>query len=75
MGFIPLAMGKETPFWWCCSYIDKGQSKLQSFINPSSMSGFGGQSCFMLYCLVLCVNLTQAGVITDKGASLEEMPS
>jgi hypothetical protein len=24
--------------------------------------------------LVLCVNLTQAGVITEKGASLEEMP-
>jgi hypothetical protein len=23
--------------------------------------------------LVLCVNLTQAGVITEKGASLEEM--
>jgi len=28
-----------------------------------------------LYWLVLCVNLTQAGVITEKGASLEEMPS
>jgi hypothetical protein len=27
-----------------------------------------------LYWLVLCVNLTQAGVITDKGVSLEEMP-
>jgi hypothetical protein len=27
-----------------------------------------------LYCLVLCVNLTQAGVITEKGASLEEVP-
>jgi hypothetical protein len=26
------------------------------------------------YGLVLCVNLTQAGVITEKGASLEEMP-
>jgi len=25
------------------------------------------------YWLVLCVNLTQAGVITEKGASLEEM--
>ena len=24
--------------------------------------------------LVLCVKLTQAGVITEKGASLEEMP-
>jgi hypothetical protein len=27
-----------------------------------------------LYWLVLCVNLTQAGVITEKGAFLEEMP-
>jgi hypothetical protein len=26
-----------------------------------------------LYCLGLCVNLTQAGVITEKGASFEEM--
>jgi hypothetical protein len=24
--------------------------------------------------LVLCVNLTQAGVITEKGVSAEEMP-
>ena len=27
-----------------------------------------------LYWLVLCVNLTQAGVVIEKGASLEEMP-
>jgi hypothetical protein len=27
-----------------------------------------------VYWLVLCVNLTQAGVITEKGASGEEMP-
>jgi hypothetical protein len=27
-----------------------------------------------VFYLVLCVNLTQAGVITEKGASLEEMP-
>jgi hypothetical protein len=27
-----------------------------------------------VYWLGLCVNLTQAGVITEKGASLEEMP-
>jgi len=26
------------------------------------------------YWLVLCVNLTQAEVITEKGASVEEMP-
>jgi hypothetical protein len=28
----------------------------------------------VLYWLLFCVNLTQAGVITEKGASLEEMP-
>jgi hypothetical protein len=28
----------------------------------------------IMYRLALCVNLTQAGVITEKGASLEEMP-
>jgi hypothetical protein len=28
----------------------------------------------LVYWLVLCVNFTQAGVITKKGASLEEMP-
>jgi hypothetical protein len=29
----------------------------------------------MVYWLVLCVNLTQAGVITEKRDSVEEMPS
>ena len=28
-----------------------------------------------MYWLVLCVNLTQAGVITEKGSSLDEMQS
>jgi hypothetical protein len=27
-----------------------------------------------MYWLVLCVNLTQVGVITEKGASVEEVP-
>jgi hypothetical protein len=30
--------------------------------------------CHLLYWLVLLVNLTQAGVITEKEATLEEMP-
>jgi hypothetical protein len=30
--------------------------------------------CKGVYWLVLCVNLTQVEVITEKGASLEEMP-
>jgi hypothetical protein len=29
---------------------------------------------YTLYWLVLCVNLSQARVITEKGASLEERP-
>jgi hypothetical protein len=28
----------------------------------------------ILYWLILCVNLTQDGVITEKEASVEEMP-
>ena len=28
----------------------------------------------MVYWLVLCVNLTQAGVITEKGVSVGEVP-
>jgi hypothetical protein len=31
-------------------------------------------SSYLLYSLVLCVNLTQAGFITEKGVSVEEMP-
>jgi hypothetical protein len=30
-------------------------------------------SCLAPYWLVLCVNLTQAGVITEKGVSVGEM--
>jgi hypothetical protein len=32
------------------------------------------RSQWVLYWLVLGVNLTQTGVITEKGASLEKMP-
>jgi hypothetical protein len=41
---------------------------------------FGGRRLILfefgdcLYWLVLCVNLTQAGVITEKGASVGEVP-
>jgi hypothetical protein len=35
---------------------------------------FGAFLTMKLFWLVLYVNLTQAGVITEKGASLEEMP-
>jgi hypothetical protein len=36
--------------------------------------GAGGVGKSSLYWLVLCVKLTQAAVVTEKGASLEEMP-
>jgi hypothetical protein len=36
--------------------------------------GFLMRSCREVYWLDLCVNVTQAGVITEKGASLKEMP-
>jgi hypothetical protein len=46
--------------------------------NPIWVLGIELGSCAktanIAYWLVLCVNLTQAGVITEKGASLEEMP-
>jgi hypothetical protein len=32
------------------------------------------KECTHVYWLVLCVNLTQAGVIIGKGASVEKMP-
>lgn len=36
--WLPLAMGKETPHWWCYSYISQGQSRW-SFVHPSLMPG------------------------------------
>jgi hypothetical protein len=43
---------------------------------PSRRPRFSSQHLHgsSLYWLVLCVNLTEAGVLTEKGASLEEMP-
>jgi hypothetical protein len=49
-------------------------------VNESYLRGYGPnpsptvKSPRWLYPLVLCVNLTQAGVITEKGTSGEEMP-
>jgi hypothetical protein len=68
------------------SISDKG---LEDFLNGTVLVAWctvllvstEGQTCLAnmsmqvryLYYLVLCVYLTQAGVITEKGASLEEM--
>ena len=61
-----------------------GGSPLNQILFRSSVGGWGGgnknKNTFTLIALtslcwlVLCVNLTQAGVITEKGASLEKMP-
>jgi hypothetical protein len=45
-------------------------SSSKHFPASTIVSRFGG----CMNWLVLCVNLTQAGVITEKGASVEEMP-
>jgi len=59
--------------------VKAGESEVQS--HPwllselkTSMGYVSKNKIRDLYWLVLCVNLTQAGVITEKGASLEEMP-
>ena len=49
-------------------YASSEAHKLCTLIIISSHSNYN------LHWLVLCVNLTQAGVITEKGASFEEMP-
>jgi hypothetical protein len=43
-----LAMGKETPCWWWCSYISQGQSRWQSFVHPSLMSGLAAKAVLCL---------------------------
>ena len=40
----------------------------------AAKDGEGAEAVGVMSWLVLCVNLTQAGVIAEKGASLEEMP-
>jgi hypothetical protein len=46
------------------------QLVLLSFSGPPDGKG----DCGAVYWLVLCVNLTQTGVITEKGALVEEVP-
>ena len=52
------------------------QAEQASKEHPSmaSASDSNQRPALNQYRLVLCVNLTQAGVITEKGASGEEMP-
>ena len=58
---------------WGCSFLPcVGVFHLLSFV------GIYGKYCVNLvlsfYWLILCVNLTQVGVITEKGASVGEVP-
>jgi hypothetical protein len=63
-----------------CQSGDEETKNISKALRTSFQIAFQmGQINFHLirdrYWLVLCVNLTQAGVITEKGASPEEMPS
>ena len=63
------------PVFVCVRVMGVVQERLW---QTSELPGYGLQICMaemVIYCawLVLCVNLTQAGVITEKGASGEEM--
>ena len=49
-----------------------GAYRGQKGAEVSSRAGHRG--CVGVYWLVLCVNLTQAGVITGKGASVGKVP-
>lgn len=44
----------------------------QTNVYYSKLLSFG-KTCYTLYWLVLCVNLTQARVIREEGASIEEL--
>lgn len=41
----PLTMGKETPCWWWCSYVRKGQSRYP--VHPSLVPGLMPKAVFM----------------------------
>jgi hypothetical protein len=53
-----------TPQSWRLESFRRGQQKVKTW----------GVLLLSLYWLVLCVNLTQAGVITEKGVSVRKMP-
>jgi hypothetical protein len=61
---------KDWVTWRECKKQVGSRQSLCSFLTEYIHSG---TQRWHVYWLVLCVNLTQAGVITEKGASLEEM--
>jgi hypothetical protein len=52
---------------------DEEEEKQSRSSWPGETASYKGSH--LLYWLVLCINLTQAGVITEKGASVGEVPS
>ena len=51
-----------------------GESHRSGIKSSQKVVTFTPMTFVPLYWLVLCVNLTQAGVITEKGTSVEEVP-
>ena len=79
----PLGVPKYTSLGLRCAEHNKlpGQNgnrtlgrNMTSKCRHTSDSGEAACDHVLLYWLVLCVHSTQAGVITEKGASLEETP-
>jgi hypothetical protein len=62
---------RDALFWlswgWHTIYVCTGDETINTYT-------LGMKHYIRMHCLVLCVDLTQAGVITKKGASLEKMP-
>jgi hypothetical protein len=58
-----------------CLCLMSGWEGLIVFSSVSALISPLQKYLYSLYWLVLCINLAQAGVITEKGASHEEMPS
>ena len=51
---------------------EEEEEKRNRITCPEDSESYKGSH--LLYWLVLCINLTQAGVITEKGASVGEVP-
>jgi hypothetical protein len=56
------------------SFIQYVEAAKDGILCHLYISGHISRDAYTPNWLVLCVNLTQAGVITEKGASGEEMP-
>jgi hypothetical protein len=50
------------------------ESRREEEASSPFYSESGAPGCCQVYKLDLCVNMTKAGVITEKGTSLEKIP-